>query len=155
VSKHTLISIPSFRFQLHKANVPFADHFFSLSLLYSIHSTSYHLYRMPPLVPTTTIDNSNSPTVVRPEDIAITSQIHPFIISNQANNTSSSSPATTPPLVSPSLLVPLKSSPKPASSGPIRQVGFNDTASQYNQVLEKLESANIQDKQMLSSFKRM
>jgi hypothetical protein len=110
---------------------------------------------MPPLVTTTTIDNLNSPTIVRPEDIAITSQIHPFIISNQANTTTSSSPATTPPLISPSLLVPLKSSTKPSSSGPIRQVGFKDTASQYNQVLEKLESANIQDEQMLSSFKRM
>jgi hypothetical protein len=110
---------------------------------------------MPPLVPTTTIDNLNSPTIVRPEDIAITSQLHPFIVSNQVNKTTSSSPATTPPLVSPSLLVPLKSSAKPSSSGPIRQVGFKDTASQYNQVLEKLESANIQDEQMLSSFKRM
>ena len=110
---------------------------------------------MPPLVPTTTIDNLNSPTIVRPEDIVITSHIHPFIISNQANTTTSSSPATTPPLVSPSLLVPLQSSTKPSPSGPIRQVGFKDTASQYNQVLEKLESANIQDEQMLSSFKRM
>jgi hypothetical protein len=110
---------------------------------------------MPPLVPTTTIDNLNTPTIVRPEDIVITSQIHPFIISNLDNSTTASSPATTPPLVSPSLLVPLKSSAKPSASSPIRQIGFRDTASQYNQVLEKLESANIQDEQMLSSFKRM
>jgi hypothetical protein len=67
--------------------------------------------------------------------------------------------ATPPPLVSPSLLIPLKqeaiaTTPAPSPTGTSRFPGHKDTASQYQEVLEKLEHATLQDKQMLSSFKR-
>lgn len=64
-----------------------------------------------------------------------------------------------PPLVSPSLLIPLDeealATTSPSSlTGEPRYTGHHDTASQYQEVLEKLEHATLQDKQMLSSFKR-
>jgi hypothetical protein len=103
-----------------------------------------------------------SPTTARnwlinPTAIANTSRLDPLEYLDYTDSITGSSPSTPPPLVSPSLLIPLEGEvfattlPTP---GPSRQIGHRNTSSQYREVLEKLDHASIQDEQMLSSFKR-
>jgi hypothetical protein len=107
---------------------------------------------MSPAIPnlSNSIDHLNLASAEQP--IAITYQSH----NQPITKTSGSSPSTTPPLVSPSLLVPLHEGYYATSSttGLQSPIGYRNTASQYDQVLEKLEHANLEDEQMLSSFKR-
>lgn len=83
---------------------------------------------------------------------------------------SSSSSSILPPLLSPSVLIPLRdcqptpTPPSPASpvsdssndhaTGSSRRQTEKHTDNHYQQALERLEQANLQDEQMLSSFKR-
>jgi len=109
-------------------------------------------------------------TALAPSYIANTSRLAPPGLRSDFSQGSSSS-SILPPQISPSLLIPLRDTP-PSPLSPASNTGDSSTntvaassslqqqqqqgqiKSDYQLALERLEQANLQDTQMLSSFKR-
>lgn len=110
------------------------------------------------------IPTGRSYTALAPSYIANTNRLAPPDLYSDFSEGSSSS-SSLPPQISPSTLIPLSDTPpSPPSPNfdtvdnkanePVGSSSFQQPESQYQQALERLERANLQDTQMLSSFKR-
>lgn len=115
-------------------------------------------------LPFSSIPTGHLYSALAPSYVANTNRLAPPGLHSDFSEGSSSS-STLPPPISPSLLIPLSETPPSPPSPPFSTgsdalarssspQSHQETKSQYQQALERLEQANLQDTQMLSSFKR-